>query len=470
MDIKFNLQQKQSQKLVMTPAMQTQIEILQYNQLELAAFVQNALLENPLLETGEEAGETTTSDEAPESESTENRDEIEWEDYFQHMGDSDYRLENSRPVESDDHPTIEQTSSEALSLGDYLHLQFHLVEEELSSQEQAAGEYLVDCVDDNGYLVYDEDYLLENLGIDEATLEKLVTIIQSFDPPGVGARDLVECLWLQLVDLGLDSELNRCLVTEHLADIAANRLTVVAAATGCTTAELELFAGLLKTLEPKPGRLFAGGENPSYIQPDVELTWDDGEYVVTVKDNDVPRLRLNQVYTAMLKTTAAGSDTKTYITDKLNAALLIIKGIESRKQTIQKIATFLADYQREFFTAGIQALRPLTMKEVAEAVGVHESTVSRAVRGKYIQTPRGVFELKFFFNRGYSAGGESAVPGAVQALIAEAIEGEDKKKPLSDQKLANLLADKGYKIARRTVAKYREALGYAAASGRKKFS
>lgn len=469
MNIKVDLNLKQTQKLVMTTEMKQAIEILQLTSMELNNLIDKELLENPMLEFNDspmESMEVVKEDVAKKEES---KDQIDWDDYFQNMQSTEFRNTPSTSYDPDDEFNFEKFSYYETTLNEYLLLQFHVIAEELTETEILVGEYLIDCIDDNGYLLIDMEYICDILDVGPDSIEKLIAIIQQFDPAGVGARDIKECLLIQLRQEGYDDEVYENLINNYLTDLAENQFKRVSQETGIATDELMAFKELIKTLEPKPGRQFTNFDGVKYIIPDGSIEWIDDELVVHINDISAPRLKINSFYQGMLKTRNENEDTKKYIEKKLDSAAFLIKSIEQRRDTIRKVIEAIADYQENFFREGVEDLKPLTLKTIADMIEVHESTVSRAIRGKYVQTPKGTFALKFFFKRGFSQGADDVSSEAIKQKIQSFVDAEDKRKPLSDQKIVELLKEQGVDVARRTIAKYREALNILPSSKRKQF-
>ena len=336
--------------------------------------------------------------------------------------------------------------------------------------ERRIAQYIISNIDDNGYLTVTKHDISAALNIDKVRVSQVLKLVQSFDPPGVGARSLRECLLLQLKSRGVLTQSLKTIVLEHLRDIADNHYGLIARKLGCSIAEVQRMCDLIKTLDPKPGRPFAGTNPIGYLIPDVEIEKVDDEYAVNVRENCAPRLTINKVYQEMLGSPKIGEDVTSFLVSRLQSAHRLIKAIEQRRETVRKIVEIVADYQRDFLDKGILHMKPLTLKTVAERAMVHESTVSRAISGKYAQTPRGIFELKFFFDHGVvSTSGKSLSSHGIKQLINDLISREDVLKPLSDSALADALAGKGIDISRRTVAKYREELGIPCSSKRKRF-
>lgn len=482
MNIKFDLNINQTQKLIMTQEMRQSIEILQLTAMELNGLIETEIMENPVLEFNEVSikevvpvsedggplkGELVKDEPAPEQQP---KEEIQWDEYFHSMENSDYRGQTQSGGEADDEFGFEKFTAQEKTLYEYLHFQFNMLEKNLSETEKRIGEYLIDCIDDNGYLIIDMDYVKSILEVDEDSIQKMIKIIQGFDPSGVGCRNIEECLLIQLRQMGYDEdEVFMDIVRNHLIELADNQFKRIAQDTGLTIEDVYEFKEVIKTLEPKPGREFSCSERVSYVIPDGSIEIINDELVVKVNDVSAPRLRINNYYKGLLNNPDKNDETKLYLEKKLDSAAFLIKSIEQRRDTIKKVITAIAESQRGFFFEGVGDLRPLTLKTIAETIEVHESTVSRAIRGKYIQTPKGTFALKFFFKRGYTQGEEDRSSDAIKRYIKELIEQEDKKKPLSDQKLSELLQEKNLDVARRTVAKYREALLIQPSSKRKQY-
>jgi RNA polymerase sigma-54 factor len=298
----------------------------------------------------------------------------------------------------------------------------------------------------------------------------VVKTIQSFEPAGVCAADLRECLLIQLEQLSVLTPGIEKVVKRHLEDLAANRLTNIAKATGLHVREIQRIGDIIKALEPKPGRQFSSSAETKYIVPDVTLEKIDGEYVVAVNENNTPRLSISHYYRRILQESDKESQISKFLSGRLNSALWLIKSIEQRRQTIYNVVSAIVARQMDFFEYGPKHLKTLTLRQIADEVGIHESTVSRSVNGKYLQSPRGVFEIKFFFTSGVSAGGgESIASGSIKTFIRELIDAEDPLSPLSDQAIADALSERGIDISRRTVAKYRDEMHMPSSSRRKRF-
>ncbi|MBK5244630.1 MAG: RNA polymerase factor sigma-54 [Eubacteriaceae bacterium] len=471
MNINLNLNITQTQKLIMTQEMRQAIEILQLTSMELNNLIEEEIMVNPVLEFNE----VSIKEQAPETDETtkdetNKKDDIKWDDYFHSMETSEYRSQAPSNYDPDDEFGFEKIFHQEKTLSEYLNFQLNMVTIELTKEEKFIGQYLIDCIDDNGYLIVDMGYLQGILESKEHSINKLIRIIQDFDPVGVGARDITECLGIQLRHMGYDDdEIYMDIINHHIKELGDNQYKRIAHATGLSIEEVFEFKEIIKTLEPKPGREFTNLEGVSYVIPDGTIEIIDGELVAKINEISAPRLKINSFYKGMLKKTNENEDTRKYLEKKLDGAVFLIRSIEQRRDTILKVIQAIALCQETFFFEGVEDLRPLTLKTIADMIEVHESTVSRAIRGKFIQTPKGTFPLKFFFKRGFNQGEEDRSSDAIKQFIQDLVEGEDKKKPLSDQKISEILKAKNLDVARRTIAKYREALLIQPSSKRKEY-
>lgn len=464
MKIGFHLNIEQIQKLVMTPELKQAIQILQYNTQELNQFIDEQLLTNPVLDISPTA-ENDTAQKAERPEKIE-KDEIDWKEYFREYDDISYRQTSPRDQKED--VSFEQFVSTETSLTD--HLLFQLQFSILKSKYRNVAKFIIESLDRNGYLTMEIEEIATYFQVSSQMIENVLSIVQTFDPPGIAARNLKECLLIQLKQKGIEDLKIFEIITTHLDDLAENRLANISKDLNISPKEVQEIADFIKTLEPKPGRLFSSDDDIKYITPDVSVEKIDGEYIVIVNDSTAPRLSISSYYKRLLMHEEKDSNTSKFLTDKLNSAMWLIKSIEQRRQTIYKVVKAIVEYQLEFFENGKKSLKPLTLKQIAEEVGVHESTVSRAVNGKYMQTPRGTFEIKFFFTSGVSnQEGEGVASESIKSMIREIIEGENHQKPLSDQVIAEMLQEKGINISRRTVAKYRDEMNILSSSKRKRY-
>ncbi|CCO07569.1 RNA polymerase factor sigma-54 [Desulforamulus hydrothermalis] len=472
MRMDFGLNLEQTQKLIMTPELRQAITVLQMSALELTEYVEQQVLENPLLELRDHDGER--AEEAEAARETEppaaDRKEFDpdWVEYFADSSDLGFCLPRGQR-EVSEQPAYEQFVSQAPTLADHLHMQLSLsrADEELKSIVR----YLIGNLDARGYLSIDLAEAAARLRQPLARLQQALAVLQGFEPPGVGARNLQECLTLQLDVLQENNPVVRQLVADHLEDLAAGRLAKIAARLEVSPQEVQRAADILRKLEPKPGRNFSQHDEIRYIVPDVVVEKVAGQYIILVNDAAVPRLTINQTYrTVLAENSAADQNTKQFVEEKLNAAAWLIRSIEQRRLTLYKVANCLVELQRDFLEHGVKYLKPLNLKKVAELVGVHESTVSRATSNKYMQTPQGVFEMKYFFSSGLSdASGAQVSAESLKKILREIIQQEDPANPLSDQKIAELFGQRGINISRRTVTKYRDELGIPATARRKRY-
>lgn len=459
MRLGFDLTLEQAQKLIMTPELRQAIQMLQFTSQELWQYLDRQVEINPLLEIdGDQRNEENIE------EINSKIEEIDWKEYLGQYDDISYR--NTSKNENKE-TSFENYISAQTSLKEHLLFQLHLSIFENSAKR--VGEFIIESIDKNGYLNNSLEDIAAQLDIDVSEVEKILQIIQTFDPAGVGARDLKECLLIQLKVRGVTDNDVYEIVNNHLEDVAQNRLSKISKTLNINLKNVQWICDLIKSLEPKPGRGFAhDSDDIKYVTPDVVLQYVDGEYVISVNDVTAPRLIINNFYKQLL-TRTEDENISNFLNDKLNSAMWIIKSIEQRRTTIYKVVESILKFQLEFFDKGKKSLKPLTLKDVAEDIGVHESTVSRATNGKYIQTPRGIFELKFFFSSGVGSDEGGISSTSIKSMIKEIIDNENQKKPLSDQQIVNILKAKSIDISRRTVAKYRDELGIPSSSGRRRF-
>lgn len=451
--MEYGLNLKQSQKLILTPELKQAINILQFSALELSEYLQQQVAENPVLELNE------TEEKEPLEKLLES--EVDWKEVFNNKSD----LGMPQSSKEEGYFSIERYLSQTPTLLEHLSFQLDLLN--LTPREYEIGRYILGNIDHNGYLQVELSEVCKKFECGLAKAEEMLNKIQSFDPAGVGARDLVECLLLQLRARADLKCLPEKIIRDHLQDLAEGKWIKIARALNITPQEVQEAAQVIKSLAPKPGSLFATRDKPRYIVPDIIVEKIEDEYIILVNDSALPRLIINPLYKVLLQKQDDLATVK-YLEQKLNSALWLIKNVEQRRLTLYRVAKCIIDCQRSFFERGIKFLKPLNLCQVAEMLGVHESTVSRATANKYMQTPRGIFELKFFFATGIETqNGTSTSAESVKAILKELIENEDPKEPLSDQKLAELLISKGINISRRTVAKYRGEMGIPTALKRK---
>jgi len=460
MEMKQTLSQRLTTSLIITPRLQQALKLLQVPTLELQQILKQELMQNPLLEEVDDAVESEDAAEAEEDapreepESAADGDEdIDWTEFMQEGLDKTYV-----PAQEQQTEFYEKVPVTRMSLAEHLIQQLRLME--LPAADVELGEFIIGSLDERGYLVTPVADIAESTGRSPEDIERLLRVVQGLEPAGVGARDLRECLLLQLAARGETQTLAWRIVDEHFDRLVNNKKAEIARALRVSPEEVQVATDALSQLSPKPGLEITTDEE-RYVVPDLIVERVGEDYVVLLNDRNVPRLRINAAYESVLRgPKRVGRDaTRDYIQSKLNSARWLIQTIEQRRRTMTKVMNCIIAEQREFFDKGIQFLRPLTLQQVARQIEMHESTVSRVTTNKYVQTPRGVFELKFFFSSGISTqDGEDVSSKTAREAIRQFIEEEDKKDPLSDQKIAELLRGRGMNIARRTVAKYREQL------------
>ncbi|MCA9512072.1 MAG: RNA polymerase factor sigma-54 [Myxococcota bacterium] len=498
MAIELKQQVKLSQQLVMTPQLQQAIKLLQLNRLELQALVQQELQENPVLEetleqedptpgelsdespeertpeptaTADEVAEMTSPVSEPEPEAqteeasnADKIDDIDWQNYLDsnpHTG-----MDAPRVAGDDDRPSIEATLSNRETLTSHLEWQLHL--SDLDEDEAAVARWVIGNIDDDGYLRSTAEEIARQSGADEELVERAIGKVQGFDPVGVGARDLRECLLLQLAALGIDDPIVLAIVGDHTDLLRKRDFRGLAKALSIPLEEVAAAARVIGQLEPWPGRAF-GGDDPIYITPDIYVYKIGDDFHVVLNEDGLPKLRISNMYREVLANgKRVEKDTREYVHDKVRSAMWLIKSIHQRQRTIYKVMQSIIKYQREFFESGVQHLRPLNLRDVADDIGMHESTVSRVTTNKYVHTPQGIFELKYFFNSGVGKfDGDAVSSETVKEKIRTIIANEDPRRPLSDQRIAEMLKVADIDIARRTVTKYREAMNLLSSTKRR---
>jgi len=476
MAIQQKLHTKLVQKLILTPSLQQAIKLLPMSTLELADLLNQEMVENPLLEevpTEElQPAEQQQPQEKPADQQPADKgdawDDADYEYFFGDYLDDGYR--SRTPSEVKELPPIENTLSTAASLSDHLLWQLSLQTDDDRLKE--IGRAIIGNLDDDGYLVASVEEIAAMGEWPVADVERALQHVQTFDPIGVAARDLQECLWLQIRLLGLEGTSTEKIVTEHLRLLQNHQVPEIARKLGISLEDLKEHVEIIRNLDPKPGSRY----NPSqsqYVIPDVYVVKVEDQYVAALNEEGLPQLRISPVYRRLLDKTGAGGgeqndETRAYVKDKFRSALWLIKSVDQRQKTIHKVATSIINFQREFLDQGIEYLRPLVLRDVANDIGMHESTVSRVVNNKYMHTPQGVFELKYFFHSGISSSyGESVSSVTIKQRIRKIIENEDPRKPLSDSKIVSILQKEGLMLARRTIAKYREELKIPTSNQRK---
>ncbi len=487
------------QEMKINPRLYQAMDLLYMPLLDLQAHLKQELLNNPFLEMVESDAEEAVEAE-PETE--DENDEIDWEEILLNGFEAGGRRE-----EYEQREYFEPVSVATRDLGDHLHEQLMLLR--LSPRELLLGEEIIGNISDEGYLVCDLEDVVDSLNrfleergaewgqsreerrfytLEEA--ERLLRTIQGFDPPGIGARDLRECILLQLRDAAFQELVGRNggseptpseihaklsdtlayrIVHDYFEQLINHRWSEISKELSITPKDVQDAADEISKLDPKPGLKY-GSHEDNYITPDLVVEKIGGEYLVFLNDTNLPRLKLSKTYREIAKDKKKfAGENKEFISNKLNSANWMIQAIEQRRQTMLKVMNFIVDRQRDFFERGVQYLKPLTLREVAEVIDMHESTVSRVTNEKYVQTPRGVFPLKFFFSSGLSTtSGEEVSARGIKAQIQKLVADEDPARPLTDQAIVNILKNEGIQIARRTVAKYRDQLGILSARMRKR--
>jgi RNA polymerase sigma-54 factor len=519
MALELRQQLRLSQQLVMTPQLQQAIKLLQLNQIELVNLVQQELQENPVLEETDVEEETpgeredatpedyedgtgdsdtssnvddpsegpgefetlsvvdvltegldasgeqaTASDETAPSDAEKIAD-IEWESYLDSNPQTGL---DSRSVGDDDRPSIEATYTRRPSLGE--HLEWQLQVTDLDASGMAIAKWIIGNIDERGFLRSTIEELARQANAEEDDVARVLSAIQRLDPIGVAARDLRECLLLQIDMLKLGDELVRNIVDEHLDLLQKRDFRGLVRATGAAIEAVSAAAQVIGGLEPRPGRGF-GAEDSVYITPDIYVYKVGDDFHVMLNEDGLPKLKINSMYREVLSggfSKASEKDTKEYVHDKVRSAMWLIKSIHQRQRTIYKVMQSIIGYQRNFFELGIAHLKPLNLRDVADDIEMHESTVSRVTTNKYVHTPQGIFELKYFFNSSISRfDGEALASESVKARIRKIIESEDPLRPMSDQRIAEMLKAANIDIARRTVTKYREAMNILSSTKRR---
>lgn len=482
MEMKIGLHLRQKQQLVMTPKLQQALKLLQMPAIELQQMLKQEIMENPMLEEIEDylelpdeeerRDDTKSAEDGKEKEKEDGDDNdnneeenIDWGEYFQSGFEIGYGLGEETQEEF-----FERVPVAKRSFTEQLISQLRIATDD--DKTIAIGDYIIGSLDESGYLTCELEEVTGTFDISVEEVERILKIIQTFDPPGVGARNLQECLLIQLNARGLQDSLAARIIRDHFNDFKQKKYVEISKKLKIPIQEVQNQCKTISTLDPKPGLEIMAGD-PQYVIPDLVVEKVDEKYVVYLNDKNIPRLRISQTYqNELLKDNNkdGNRETKEFIQSRLKSARWLIQTIEQRRRTMVKVMECIVEKQRQFFEKGTQFLRPLTLQQVASEINMHESTVSRVTTNKYVQTPRGVFELKFFFSSslGTQDGNEISAKSA-KDKIRRIIESEDARNPLSDQKIADMLKKGGLNIARRTVAKYREQLNILPARMRKQY-
>jgi RNA polymerase sigma-54 factor len=463
---------------VITPQLQQAIKLLQMSRMELESAVRSELEENPILEEAEVLREEDlqrTKEAATEiqvgtgetidtqAQDPQKQDEFEWESYFE---------QNQKPPQagmagSEEIMNYENAISATQTLHD--HLTWQVKMNGFSEYEEKIADLLMSYIDDDGYIKTPLEQISAEEKLPLEDLEDTLSLIHEFDPAGVGARDLKECLLIQAKHLEEDTQDLVLLINNHLKDLEKKNYDAIAKAMGRELEEIIEMCKIIYSMDPKPGRAYVSNET-QYVTPDVYVYKVGDDYVVSLNEDGLPRLKISNFYKNVLKGGKSEDKTQDYIQEKLRSAVWLIKSIHQRQRTIYKVAESIVKHQREFFEKGAAHLKPMILRDIANDIGMHESTVSRVTTSKYVHTPQGIYELKYFFNSGISSSdGDALASESVKLKIKDLVAKEDTKNPLSDQKIVELLKLEGIQIARRTVAKYRDMLKILPSSQRKKF-
>ena len=500
MAMEMRQQLKMTQQLVMTPQLQQAIKLLQLSRMELVDLIRTEITENPLLEEPAEGEEESRAEGASPTEQAqeeaapqhkeaekneevkgeEGANEIDWDQYLDHYQLQGHTAPSNRGLADEELPGAESNLTRKTDLFDHLLWQIRL--SSFSEEEEQVALLIIGNLDDDGYFrmpavegeaddAAPRDPLVRvsfEAGVGIEFAEKVLHRVQSLDPMGVAARDLRECLLLQVRYINADTPEIVAIIERHLKHLESKNYAAIAKDLKISVEEVVKAVKVISRLEPKPGRAFTG-EDPQYITPDVYVHKMGDKYVTVLNDDGLSKLRISGMYRAALKNGQAGA-AKEYIQDKLRSAVWLIRSIHQRQRTIYKVTESIVKFQRDFLDKGIAHLKPLILRDVAEDIGMHESTVSRVTTNKYVHTPQGIYELKFFFNSAINrTGGDEIASEAVKNHIKQIVAAEDPKHPHSDQKIVEILKGQGIEIARRTVAKYREVLGILPSSKRKKY-
>ncbi len=476
-----SLHQRQTQQLVLAPQMRQSLKILQVAALDLRATIQEELQSNPALEelpmddvSLEKNTNNGDKDSGPE---TDAREEMEFKDSFQMLEKigQDWRDQMSdtggvranTPEDEERRQHFFDSLTTETSLSEHLMQQAEMAD--CPADVREAVRYLVGSLDDRGFLTSTLPDVALLSGLPLETVQAGAKLLKTFDPAGIGAETLSDCLLIQLAQKGRDKSVAARIIRDHFELLVRRRIPDLARRMGLSPEIIQEAIEEIGSLDPAPGRRFADDAN-RVVVPDVTVEKDGEEWKISLNSDYIPRLRLSNTYKELIAKGALGKTERDYLREKLRSGKFIINAIEQRQRTIERITREIIKHQVEFFNEGVSKLKPLTMTQIADLIGVHETTVSRALANKYIKTPHGVFEMKFFFTSGYqSDAGQSVANTSVKEMIADIVAGEDPGSPLSDQEIVGLLTGKGLTIARRTVAKYREELGLLPSNLRRRY-
>lgn len=463
----LSLAQTQQMQMVLAPQLRQSLEMLQMPMMELQTMVREELEKNPTLEdTPTEQEQVEIEAKAGEEAPADETDQLDFDKQYEALARLDDEWKNYMYQNGSSYSYNPEAAEKRQFLLDSLpqkeSLQEHLVNQlnlsGLSENDAQIGELIIGSINDDGYLTSSIEEIAGSASFEVEHVKDILHIVQEFHPTGVGAKDLQECLLIQLERDGQADSLAAAIVRDHLNQLGAKKYPDIARSLKVPVEDIQKAANEIARLDPKPGRIYSS-EVATYVLPEVVVQKDNGEYLIILNDDQLPHLRINSYYRELMSSAATKSEVKSYIRERIRSGAFLIKSIHQRQKTIHKIATEIVESQMEFLEHGVSSLKPLTMAEVADKVGVHETTVSRAVNGKYMKTPTGLFEMKYFFTPGIrTADGSQVSNMTVKDMLSTLVAAEDPSKPLSDQELVEALKSKGIDIARRTVAKYRLAL------------
>jgi RNA polymerase sigma-54 factor len=504
MAIQLKQSLKLGQNLVMTPQLQQAIKLLQLNHLELTDLITQELTDNPILEEMGEEGSSEQNEASSDGEMydpelqqqndeqaqmqaptedekvLDQKDDVNWDAYLEEFNDGPSTAPSMKEIPDGDMPSYENLLTKSVSLEEHLLWQLNL--HHFTEQELKFGQMVISALNDDGYFEGNLSEIAEACGIEYEDAEEILKMIQNFDPIGIAARDLQECLLAQAKLLNPRSVLVESIIQSCMNELEKHNLPAIAKMLDVPIEQVVEAQKIIHELEPKPGKIFTESET-QYIAPDIYVIKVGNNFVIQMNDEGIPRLRISSYYRNIVKKELAeqaakgastgptpGSDAKEYVHEKLRAAMWLIKSIQNRQKTIHKVTEAILSRQREFFEKGTQYLKPMVLKDIAADVGMHESTISRVTTNKYMHTPVGTFELKYFFNSSINSsdGSDSVASSAVKEKIKHLIAKEDLRKPFSDQQIVEILQKDNIDIARRTVAKYREMLNILPSSKRKR--
>lgn len=457
MNLDFNLNLTQEQKLIMTQEMQLSVKLLQMSAFELSQYIEKEMQENPVLEADVEHN----------SELDNLNNKIDYKEFIEYLDFDNYDHHSSyeKPEENDLNPL--NFVSEEKSLREHLLEQIDLMH--LDKNTRDISKYIIENLNEKGYLEVDIDYIAEELNKSEQEISYALEVVQSLEPVGIAARSLQECLNLQLKRKGYEEEELYIIVDKYLDFIAENKYSLLAKNLNIDVKKAQEYGDIVKSLEPKPTRGYYTGEEISYIIPDAYISKVDGESFIIMNDEIVPKLSINNLYKDIIKN-QNDKHAVDFVQEKLNNAIFLIKSIEHRKSTIHRVIEKILEIQKDYFEKDSEFLKPMTLKEIAEELDLHESTVSRAIRDKYVSTSKGTIKIKDLFTTGISTNmSEDLSTNLIKKRIEEIVASEDKSKPLSDQVISEMLIKEDMNISRRTVAKYREELNIKSSSKRKRY-